>query len=195
VQAIEVITDPATAVIALDPVRARLLTELREPASAAALAQRVGLARQKINYHLRALAAHGLVEETGTRRWGGLTERLLRATAMGYVVAPDAVSATATDPSRTPDRLSAAYLVALAARMVREVGDLAGRATRQDYRLATFALDTEIRFRSPADRAAFADELATAITTLVARYHCDNEQGRWHRLVAAAHPKPTKEQT
>lgn len=189
------ITDPAAAVAALDPVRARLLAELREPASAATLAQRVGLARQKVTYHLRTLEGHGLVEETGTRRWGGLTERLYRATAAGYVVAPDAVSANATDPARTPDRLSAAYLVALAARMVREVGDLARRAARQDRRLATFALDTEIRFRTPADRAAFADELTTAVTTLVARYHtADGGQGRLHRLVVAAHPTPTEEQ-
>ena len=58
---VEVIEDPAAAVVALDPVRARLLAELGEPASAAALAGRVGLTRQKVNYHLRALEAHGLV--------------------------------------------------------------------------------------------------------------------------------------
>ena len=59
---VEVIDDPAAAVVALDPVRARLLAELvAEPASAAALAERVGLARQKVNYHLRTLEAHGLV--------------------------------------------------------------------------------------------------------------------------------------
>ncbi|MCU1377268.1 MAG: helix-turn-helix transcriptional regulator, partial [Acidimicrobiales bacterium] len=52
---VEVIEDPATAVVALDPVRARLLAELAEPGSAAALALRVGLPRQKVNYHLKAL--------------------------------------------------------------------------------------------------------------------------------------------
>ena len=58
---VEVIDDPAAAVVALDPVRARLLAELTEPASAAALAERLGLSRQKVNYHLRTLEAHGLV--------------------------------------------------------------------------------------------------------------------------------------
>jgi hypothetical protein len=43
---VEVIEDPSAAVVALDPVRARLLAELSAPASAATLAQRVGLARQ-----------------------------------------------------------------------------------------------------------------------------------------------------
>ena len=57
---LEVIDDPAAATIALEPVRNRLLAELTQPASAATLATRLGMARQKINYHLRSLEAHGL---------------------------------------------------------------------------------------------------------------------------------------
>ena len=56
---VEVIEDRAAAAIALDPTRAMLLAELVEPASAGALAPRVGIARQKLNYHLKALEAHG----------------------------------------------------------------------------------------------------------------------------------------
>jgi hypothetical protein len=52
---VEVIEEPAAAASALDPVRSRLLAELVEPGSAAALATRVGISRQKVNYHLRAL--------------------------------------------------------------------------------------------------------------------------------------------
>ena len=50
---VAVIEDPAVAAVSLDPMRARLLAALTEPASATALADRVGLARQKVNYHLR----------------------------------------------------------------------------------------------------------------------------------------------
>ena len=185
---VEVIEDAAAAVVALDPTRARLLAELTEPASAGALAQRVGLARQKINYHLRALETHGLVELAEERRHGGITERLLRATAASFVVSPGALGAAAADPDSAADRLSARYLVALAGRVVREVGDLARRADAAGRRLATFTLDTEIRFRSAEERAAFADELTAAVIDLAARYHSDD--GRPHRLVVAAHPKP-----
>src|ERR687895_58972 len=152
---VEVIDDPATAVVALDPIRARLLAELAEPGSAATLAARVGIARQKINYHLRTLEAHGLVRLVEERRWGGLTERLLVATAASYVVSPDALGAAAPDPGRASDRLSARYLIAVAARIVREVGELARRAEKAEKRLPTLALDAEIRFRSAAERAAF----------------------------------------
>jgi DNA-binding transcriptional ArsR family regulator len=183
---VEVIEDPAAAVVALDPMRARLLAELAEPASAAALAARVGLARQKVNYHLRTLESHGLVEVAEERRWGGLTERLLVATAASYVVSPGALGEAASDPGRASDRLSARYLIALAARIVREVGSLARRADEADKRLATLAIDTEIGFRSAEERAAFTDDLAAAVTTLVSRYH--DAGGRPHRLVVAAHP-------
>jgi DNA-binding transcriptional ArsR family regulator len=185
---VELIDDPAAAVVALDPVRAGLLAALGEPASAATLATKVGLTRQKTGYHLNALAAHGLVRQVGERRWGGLTERLFEATAASYVVSPGALGAAAPDPDRSHDRGSARYLIALAARLVREVAGLVRRADAEDKRVATLALDTEIHFASAGDRAAFARDLAAAVTDLAARYH--REGGRPHRLVVAAHPVP-----
>ena len=94
---IEVIEDPQAAAVALDAVRARLLAELAEPASAAALAAKVGVSRQKVKYHLNALEAHGLVAEVERRQWGGITERILQATASSYIVSPRAVDAAADD--------------------------------------------------------------------------------------------------
>jgi len=182
---VEVIEDPAAAVVALDPMRARLLAELAEPASAAALAQRVGLTRQKVNYHLRALEARGLVAVAEERRWGGLTERLLVATAASYVISPAALGAAAADPARTEDRLSARYLIALGARIVREVGRLA-RAGE----VATLSLDAELRLR-PERRAAFADDLARLVSELASRHH--DEGGEPYRVLAAAHPIPQEE--
>jgi DNA-binding transcriptional ArsR family regulator len=184
---VEVIDDPAAAVVALDPTRARLLAELGEPASAAALAARLGIPRQKLNYHLRTLEGHGLVEVAEERKWGGLTERLLVATAASYVVSPGALGQAASDPARAQDRVSARYLVALAARILREVGAL----LRREERVATLGIDTELSFRSAADRAAFADELTKAVTSIVSRYH--DPGGKPHRLVVAAHPVPEED--
>jgi DNA-binding transcriptional ArsR family regulator len=192
---LEVIDDPAAATVALDPVRSRLLAELAEPASAATLAGRVGLARQKVNYHLRTLEAHGLVRVASTRRWGGLTERLLVATAASYVVSPGAMGPVAADPGREHDRLSASYLIALAARVIREMGTLLRLARETGKRLPTLSIDTEVRFRSAVDRAAFSQELTDAVNMLVARYHdAATVGGRAHRLVALAYPKPLEPQ-
>jgi len=190
---VHVIEDPMAAMVALDPVRNRLLSELAQPASASALAGRMGIARQKINYHLHALEAHGLVRETEKRKWGGLTERLFVASAASYMVSPNALGALATDPDRTTDRLSAGYLIALAARVIREVSALMHRARETDRRLATLSIDTEIRFKSAADRAEFTRDLASAVASLAARYHDESApDGRSHRLVVLAHPMPYK---
>jgi DNA-binding transcriptional ArsR family regulator len=189
-----VIENPAAAEASLDPVRARLLAELVRPGSATTLAATVGLPRQKVNYHLRTLERHGLVELVQERRRGNVTERVMRATAASYVISPAALGQVQPDPSRSPDRLSAFWLLALAARLVREVGALITGATRAHKRLATFAMDGEVRFASAADRSAFAEELANAVTELLAKYHDAKAiRGRDHRVIVAVHPslKPT----
>lgn len=176
---VEVIENAEAARSALDPTRARLLVELATPQSAAMLAAKLDIPRQKINYHLRQLEAHGLVTLHDQRAHGGITERILTATARTYVLDPGAEAPQG-------DRLSARYLVAVAARVVREVGRLARKGPA-----ATLTIDTEIGFATPQQRAAFADELTATITNLAAKYHHDG--GRPHRLVVAAHPIPEED--
>src|SRR6476469_253842 len=179
---VAVIDNPAAAEISLDPTSARLLAELAEPGSASTLAPRVGLTRQKANYHLRALERHGLVELVDERRKGNCTERVLQATAASYVLSPHALAAVAPDPSRGPDQRSARWLLAVAGRLVREIGELIGGADAAGKPVATLGIDSEIRFASAADRAAFAGELAESVNALVAKYHhADAPRGRDHR--------------
>ena len=123
-----------------------------------------------------------------------MTERVMQATAASYVISPAALGAVAPDPGRAPDRLSARWLIAVAARTVREVGELLAGATKAGKRLATFAVDGEVRFASAADRAAFAEELASAVTALVAKYHDETAAGgRPYRVVVAVHPAVRRE--
>lgn len=192
---VAVIEDPAAAEVSLDPIRVRLLAALAEPGSATTLAGRVGLPRQKVNYHLRALEKHGLVELVEERRKGNVTERVLRATASSYVISPVAMAAVAPDPDRSSDRLSARWLLALAARLVKDVGSLITGADKAKKRVATFAVEGEIRFASAQDRSAFAEELATAVTSLIGKYHDESAAGgRKHRLVVAVHPSAEGDQ-
>ncbi len=192
---VAVLDDPQAAAVALDPLRSRLLAELaRESASAAGLAARLGLPRQHVRHHLVALEGHGLVVEVDRRRHGGITERVLAASAAAYVVSPAALGPAAAEPAKVADRLSAAYLIALAARAVREVGALLHGAERAGKPLPTLSVDADVRFATPADRAAFAAELAAAVRVLVARHHDESAgNGRWYRVVAVSHPRPRSE--
>jgi len=183
---VAVIEDHAAAEVSLDPIRSRLLAALAEPGSATMLAAKIGLPRQKVNYHLRTLEQHGLICLVEERRKGNVTERMMQATAASYVISPAALAAVAPDPGRAPDRLSARWLLALAGRLVRDVGALITGATQAQQRVATYALDGEIRFATPDDRAAFAAELTDSVTRLISKYHV--EAGRKHRIVVAVHP-------
>lgn len=184
---VRVLTDAAAVEVALDPIRASILEALAEPGSAASVAAAVGLTRQKVNYHLRALEAHGLVEPVEERAWGGITERIVRRSARYLIVAPGALHGSPIDPTHVADRLSAAYLIAVNARAVSEVGAIAG-GLPDGTRLPTLTVDTVIGFRSPEDRAAFATDLQAALAALAARYHHDD--GRPHRLTVSSYPRP-----
>ena len=184
---VRVLADAAAVEVALDPIRASILEALTEPGSAASVAAAIGLTRQKVNYHLKALEAHGLVELAEERAWGGLTERIVRRSARHLVVAPDVLQRAGIDPNEVADHLSAAYLIAVSARTVSEVGAIATGAAA-GTRLPTLTVDTVIGFRSPDDRAAFAADVQSAVAALVARYHHDD--GRPHRLAVTSYPQP-----
>ena len=190
---IGVIEDPRAAEVSLHPVRARMLAELVDGDSATSLAAKLGLSRQKVNYHLRTLEDCGLVELVEERRKRNMTERVMRATAASYVISPAALSAVAPDPDRAPDRLSAQWLLALAGRLVQEMGVLINRSREARQPLPTFGLDAEITFATAGDRAAFVAQLTDAVESLVATHHAGSQPGgRKHRLIVALHPSITK---
>lgn len=94
------------------------------------------------------------------------------------------------DAAHSPDRLSARWLLAITGRLIREVGALVVRSERGGDRVATFGIESALRFATSADRAAFADELTTAVAALVAKYHdATARSGQDHRLIVAVHPR------
>ena len=160
---------------ALPPLRRRILEELDDPASAAAVAARLDVPRQKVNYHLRALERDGLVELVDERPRRGFVERRLRAVAR--------------------DRFSSAYLHAAAARLASDVAALRRRAADAGETPATATVEAEIRFASPRDLRAFAEQLAAETGRLAAKYDRPNVvHARPFRLVTGLHSAITKEE-
>ncbi len=191
--AVEVVDDVRRARTLLHEGRLALLAALDEPASAATIAKRLGQPRQRVNYHLRELEEQRLLEIAEERRRGNCVERVYRRTGKAFAISPDALGALGSDPDDVRDRFSAAYQIALGSRIVREVGALQRAAHEAGKALPTFTLDTEVRFASPADRAAFADDLADTVARLVERYHdADAPGGRRFRVFAGAHSKPRR---
>ena len=189
--AVDVVREPQRAQVLLHPTRLRLLANLAMPDSAAGLARQLGLPRQRINYHLRELESQRLIELVEERRRGSVTERLYRRTGRAYALSPATLGPLALSPDDLQDTFSAAYLMALASRTLQELAELEEGARRARQKLPTFALETEVRFASPKDRAAFAEELACAVAELVEKYHDEGAAGgRRFRLQCGAYPRP-----
>jgi DNA-binding transcriptional ArsR family regulator len=185
------IEDADGAASLLNPLRRKILSELGEPDSAAGLARRFGMPRQQVNYHLRQLEAAGLVEAVGERKKRNCTERLMQAVARSYLISPAAVGDLALDPARVADQASSAYLVAVAAQMIREVATLRDRAEDADRKLPTLTMQADVRFGSQEKQRAFAEELQQEVARLVSKYHDDETPGgRTFRMVAGAYPAP-----
>lgn len=186
---LEVICGLEQAAALLQRTRRQILENLSEPDSAAGLARKLGVPRQRLNYHLRELEREKLVECVEERRKGNCVERLMRATARSFVISPEAVGALGDTPETARDRFSAGYLVNAVAKTIREVASLDARARREGKRLATLTIETSVRFSSADARAAFSEELAHTVAALVAKYHDEHsEGGRSFRLMTTIHP-------
>jgi DNA-binding transcriptional ArsR family regulator len=175
----------------LSPLRRRVLAELREPASAAALAARLGESRQSVNYHVRELERAGLVELVEERRRRGFMERVVRARARAVVVDPEVIG-DLDAVAEAQDRFAVDALLALSARSLGDVADMRERASAEGRRLVTFAIEAEVGFERPADIERFADALADGIAELAAEFDSGRSRRRF-RLIVGGYPKPKED--
>ncbi len=189
--AVDVIEEPRRAQALLQEVRIQILEHLAEPGSAAALARRLDLPRQRVNYHLRELEAQRLVELVEERRKGTVVERIYRRTGQSYAISTAALGSLGSSPEDIQDRFSSAYQIALASRAIRELAVLKAGAEADKKKLPTFALEVDVRFASAETRSAFAEELAATVADLVRKYHDEKARGgRVFRFYLGSYPRP-----
>lgn len=192
-RAVQVIERPREAALLAAPVRQRILEALADPGSASGVARRLGLTRQVATYHFRQLEQAGfltLVREEAKR---GCTERFYQRSAEHFVVSNGVVGKSGLDARRLKDRFSSTYLAAMASQVADEVGRAQRDAGTAGRSLPTLAASVDIRFRSPADRAAFADELLGTVAALAAKYHDGTApDGRTYRTIVGAYPAPAR---
>lgn len=202
---IECVSDGRQAEALLDPLRARILTLSREPASATQLGVLLELPRQRVNYHVRQLERAGLLKRAGRRRRRNMFEQRYVASAKGYVISPELLGRAGADWRAVSDPASAGYLLALSAQMQADVAR-AARAARgasgQGKRLSTLSIKSQFRFESPEQREQFARELKDAVVAVIARFTAPNRTasgkpapGSPFRLVLGCYPYAPEEES
>ena len=193
--AIQVIQSAQAAATLFSPARMRILEQLSGPDTAAGVARRLDLPRQQVSYHMRELEQAGLVELVEERRKGNCRERVVRAAARTYVISPEALGKLGATAEQQRDRFSLGYLVSLAARAIRDLAVLCGRAEKAGKRISTMALEVEVRFASAEARNGFAEELAQDLARLAAKYHDESASGgRRFRFFGGVYPVITREE-
>jgi DNA-binding transcriptional ArsR family regulator len=187
--AVHVVRDPGQLAVLAAPIRQRILEALEEPGSASSVARRLGLARQKVAYHVRQLEENGYVRLVREEQRRGCTERIVQRSAQYLVASNEVFGRLGIDPNQLRDKFSSEYLIALAGQMAREVGEAQGAAERAGRPLPTLSTQVEIRLRSPQEREAFGRELVEAVARIAAKYHdAEHPDGRSYRLVVGAYP-------
>lgn len=181
------VRDPETLQALSHPTRVEMLEVLREPASAAEVARRIGQPRQRVNHHLHALEHAGLIERVGEERTGNFIATKYRAVARSFVVSP---SVAWSDPRRM-DAMRAQHsletLVVLGERLQSDAAALLDRAAFDGEEIASAAVTAEMRFASEKDRAAFLDDYLKAVAKLTDKY--GSRRGEAYRAVFTVYPE------
>ena len=194
---VEWVEDAAKAVVLMHPMRLQIVRLAVAPMSASELADRLGLPRQRVNYHVRELARAGFLRRSGARRKRNLIERLYVASARSYMLGPGVLgpAAPAADALTAANAPEVTHLMALAARTQAEVARAAKSAMRRSQSMPLLTASTEFRFATAKQRADFVSALTAALARLVEDHtqplHGPDGQpapGRPHRLVLFCHP-------
>jgi DNA-binding transcriptional ArsR family regulator len=168
------------------PFRQQILQDLLTPGSAAGLARRYDMSRQRIGYHMRDLERAGCIEAVAERRQRGLTEKLYRTRPLAYVQAPPA-----SDRVRIQDRFSWAALVNLVAGSLADLVALRRAADAAGKRLATLGLEAELHFETPRQRREFTEDLLEAVEGVLLKHERPRRPGsRAFRMILGAFPEP-----
>src|SRR5688500_4021773 len=85
---IELVESVVRAQILLNPLRLEILSRARTPRSGAEIAAELGLGRQAVNYHVRALERAQFLKKAGRHRKRNFYEQRYVATARSYLVTP-----------------------------------------------------------------------------------------------------------
>ena len=197
---LESIHDPQRATVLMQPLRLRILSLAKSPASATELAGRLRLPRQRVNYHVRELARARFLRRAGQRRKRNLIETCYQASARSYVLAPEVLGPLAADWRQIEDTMSAEYLIALGSLVQQELTQVNLDAQQQGKRLPTLSVASELRFESAEQRESFVDVLREALVKVIAEHSSpallsDGRPGpgRAYRLVMGCYPLPKED--
>jgi DNA-binding transcriptional ArsR family regulator len=189
------ITERAHAAEVLQPLRLEILRLTRDPTSASEMSQKLGLSRQRVNYHVRVLARSGFLKRAGRRRRRNMVEQRYVASARAFLLSPELLGAVGADWRKVEDAASAGYLLALSCQMGSDLVRVWRESGTTGKQVSTLSLKSQFRFESPEQRERFTKALEEAVVRVVTDHTSPNLKpdgspgpGRPYRLVLGCYP-------
>ncbi len=173
---LKIITEERAAQAFLDPTRRMLASALRKPQSAAGLAQRFGLPRQRVNYHLRTLENLGMLELAGTRQRRNCTERLLQLTADAYCIDPGLLGELGRPTEPVNDRFGITAVILRLSRALSDIIARKRRAEREGRRFDSLCAEVTLAFENRSEQQSFMIELQRFLKEKAEMYRIDDER-------------------
>ncbi|MBM7079454.1 winged helix-turn-helix domain-containing protein [Micromonospora humida] len=165
----------------LKPQRVDVLRQLAEPRTCTEVAARLAQTPQRVYYHVKQLAAAGLVEQVSSRKVRGISEGIWQAVARSYWLSPRLVGRIG-GVRRVSDELSLGHLLDLMEEVQADVAAL----DRGAPELPSIGVSGEIRV--PAERRQeFLHDLQSTLQDLFTRY--GGVEGDAFKLAVACYPK------
>ena len=187
---IHCITERAHAAEVLQPLRLEILQLAREPASASEISQRLGLSRQRVNYHVRILARSGFLRRAGRRRRRNMIEQRYVASARAFLLSPELLGGVGADWRRVEDAAGAGYLLALNCQMGSDLVRVWRESGKTGKRASTLSLKSQFRFESSEQRERFERALRRGRRPRRDGSHVSQPDGG--RLARARQPVPAR---
>jgi DNA-binding transcriptional ArsR family regulator len=192
---IHCITDRSRAADILHPLRLEILRLAHEPVSASELSPRLGLSRQRVNYHVRLLARSGFLRRAGRRRRRNMIEQRYVASARAFLLSPELLGGVGADWRRIEDTGSAGYLMALNCQMGSDLVRVWRESGKTGKPVSTPSLKFQFRFESSEQSERFTRALQEAVVRVVTDHTSPNLKpdgspapGKPYRLVLGCYP-------
>ncbi|HLN57403.1 MAG TPA: helix-turn-helix domain-containing protein [Thermoanaerobaculia bacterium] len=192
---IQCITERAHAAEVLQPLRLEILRLTRDPTSASEMSQKLGLSRQRVNYHVRVLARSGFLKRAGRRRRRNMVEQRYVASARAFLLSPELLGAVGADWRKVEDATSAGFLLALSCQMGSDLVRVWRESGTIGKQVSTLSLKSQFRFESPEQRERFTKALEEAVVRVVTDHTSPNLKpdgspgpGSAYRLVLGCYP-------
>jgi predicted transcriptional regulator len=182
-----IVRSAAAAKCLVHPLRRKLIAELKQPASAASIARRLGMARQVVNYHCKALEKAGLVVHVTDVKAGNCVERVLQAVAGEFIIAPSVYGRTRAGEV-AQDRFSARSAIASSLQTIDELASGLENAAQRNEPFPTLNLETEISLASAEQQMRFVEEATAALREIARKYNGPGAR-RAFRVKLQSYPK------